>query len=137
MDKPRPPRYGRPYWRAQRAALARDGFVCQLCGGPIDKTLPANHPMGATVDHIQPISRGGAPKTLPTSEHHIGHVTAAEASGYDDGSSHDPKHADGDDPPPPPQKGGRPTERQRVPANRGTRISPRNGGTTEIERNMQ
>lgn len=31
----------------------RDNWVCQLCGEPVDVTLPANHPLSATLDHIE------------------------------------------------------------------------------------
>ncbi len=34
--------------------------MCALCGHPIDKSLPANHPMSWTADHIDPLSDGGA-----------------------------------------------------------------------------
>ena len=37
----------------------RDGFVCALCSGPVDLTLNRRSRMGATVDHVVPISRGG------------------------------------------------------------------------------
>jgi hypothetical protein len=39
---------------------ARDGWVCWLCEGAIDPTLPANLAGGATVDHVVPRSRGGS-----------------------------------------------------------------------------
>lgn len=34
----------------------RDGFICQLCSQPVDMGLPKNHPLGATLDHIECIS---------------------------------------------------------------------------------
>lgn len=37
----------------------RDGFICYLCNGQVDMTVPRLSPNGATVDHIVPISRGG------------------------------------------------------------------------------
>lgn len=35
------------------------GFVCHLCGGPIDPELPGTHPLGWTLHHTHPISHGG------------------------------------------------------------------------------
>lgn len=59
--------------RARRARLAgvpsepyttgliaeRDGFVCSLCGQPVDVSLKFPDPMSASVDHVLPISKGG------------------------------------------------------------------------------
>lgn len=38
----------------------RDGWICQLCGGPIDPSLVVPDPMSPTLDHVTPIARGGA-----------------------------------------------------------------------------
>jgi len=38
----------------------RDGWICQLCGAPVDRDLPWPHPRSVTLDHVQPISRGGS-----------------------------------------------------------------------------
>jgi 5-methylcytosine-specific restriction endonuclease McrA len=38
----------------------RDGWVCHLCSEIIDALLPRNHILGATIDHLIPISLGGA-----------------------------------------------------------------------------
>ncbi|MCK8826395.1 HNH endonuclease [Natroniella acetigena] len=38
----------------------RDGWVCQLCGKPVDKELKYPHLMSATIDHVTPISKGGS-----------------------------------------------------------------------------
>lgn len=35
------------------AIYERDGWVCQLCMAPVDKALPTQHRMGATLDHIE------------------------------------------------------------------------------------
>lgn len=35
------------------------GAVCYLCSEPIDLTVPRTSAMGATVDHIMPLSKGG------------------------------------------------------------------------------
>lgn len=64
----------RAYWQAKRAERAgakvielftfdeiyeRDNWVCQLCGGKIDRTAPAGWKIGKSVDHWVPLSRGG------------------------------------------------------------------------------
>lgn len=35
--------------------------VCHLCGKPVDKSLPAGHPMAPEVDELIPVSKGGSP----------------------------------------------------------------------------
>ncbi|MFV0315861.1 MAG: HNH endonuclease [Microthrixaceae bacterium] len=35
--------------------------ACHLCGQPVDKTLPPNHPGAPEVDEIIPVSKGGSP----------------------------------------------------------------------------
>lgn len=37
----------------------RDGWICYLCGEPVDKTLTGRDPMAPSIDHIIPLSRGG------------------------------------------------------------------------------
>lgn len=45
---------GRPYQRMV-AALKRDGLhICWICGWDIDMSLPYNHRMAWTLDHVQP-----------------------------------------------------------------------------------
>ena len=39
--------------------FARDGYICQLCGGKIDQALEYPHPESRSIDHILPIARGG------------------------------------------------------------------------------
>lgn len=38
----------------------RDAWTCQLCSKPVDKALMHPHPFSRSLDHIVPISRGGA-----------------------------------------------------------------------------
>lgn len=38
----------------------RDEWVCKLCLDPVDATLPRSSKWGATIDHVLPISKGGA-----------------------------------------------------------------------------
>lgn len=37
----------------------RDGWICQLCGKPTDRTATFPHPAYPTIDHAIPISKGG------------------------------------------------------------------------------
>ncbi|HSS09404.1 MAG TPA: HNH endonuclease [Acidimicrobiales bacterium] len=37
----------------------RDGYVCQLCGEPIDMLVRSPNPRSPTIDHIIPLRRGG------------------------------------------------------------------------------
>ncbi len=56
-------RTGRPWLRIRRQILAQ-GRPCWLCGQDIDPSLPRQHPWSFTVDHIQPLSRGGSARDL-------------------------------------------------------------------------
>lgn len=38
----------------------RDGWLCQICGRPINRAVPAPHPMSASIDHVIPLDLGGA-----------------------------------------------------------------------------
>lgn len=38
----------------------RDGWVCQLCHAPVDQILMHPDPMSKSLDHVVPLSRGGA-----------------------------------------------------------------------------
>jgi 5-methylcytosine-specific restriction endonuclease McrA len=37
----------------------RDGWKCHLCRKRVQRTLPGSVPMGPTIDHLVPLSRGG------------------------------------------------------------------------------
>ncbi|MSS84495.1 HNH endonuclease [Actinomycetaceae bacterium WB03_NA08] len=37
----------------------RDGWICQLCGGPVDPELKRPDVMSASLDHVVPLSLGG------------------------------------------------------------------------------
>ena len=37
----------------------RDKWVCQLCGGKVNKKTKHPHPQSATLDHVIPLSKGG------------------------------------------------------------------------------
>jgi 5-methylcytosine-specific restriction endonuclease McrA len=56
------PRYANGHRRRQlRARLKAEGNPCHICGGAIDYTLPAGHPLSFEVDEVVPIARGGDP----------------------------------------------------------------------------
>ena len=52
-------RGGRPY-RRLAARLKAEARVCWICGLPIDPDLKAPHPMSFSLDHVHPVSMGGA-----------------------------------------------------------------------------
>jgi len=47
----------------------RDGWGCQLCGQPVDRSVAWPHPLFPSLDHIVPLSKGG--------RHEIGNVQLA------------------------------------------------------------
>ncbi|WP_084780426.1 HNH endonuclease [Planobispora rosea] len=54
-------RTGRPYRRLRAQLIASPaGRVCWICGHAIDLTLPPRHPLSWSLDHADPLSRGGA-----------------------------------------------------------------------------
>lgn len=58
----RDPRTANGHRRRQlRKWLASQGGSCALCGGAIDYSLPAGHPLAFEVDEIVPVSKGGDP----------------------------------------------------------------------------
>lgn len=46
-----------PY--SDREVFERDGWTCHVCAKSIDPGVPRTEPLGATVDHLKPISLGG------------------------------------------------------------------------------
>lgn len=48
-------------WGILRAQIYREETHCWICGQPVDQTLPTNHPMARSVDHIHPLGMGGHP----------------------------------------------------------------------------
>jgi hypothetical protein len=63
----------RRYWQARSKAdkavegqvnpfdiFNRDGWICQICRKPVDRTLVFPHPMCAVTDHILPVSKHGS-----------------------------------------------------------------------------
>lgn len=49
-------------WKqVRKRVIASKDPVCAICGNPIDMTAPAKSPLACEVDHIIPVSRGGAP----------------------------------------------------------------------------
>lgn len=52
-------RQERKHGASVRMMVKRHGAVCRICGGPIDVTLRAPHPMTPSIDHIRPRAHGG------------------------------------------------------------------------------
>lgn len=62
-------RFARERAARKRAALVelfdeseifdRDGWLCQLCGEPVDPSEGPRHPKSKSLDHIIPLSKGG------------------------------------------------------------------------------
>jgi hypothetical protein len=50
----------------------RDSWICQLCNEPVDKTLKYPNLMSASLDHILPVSLGGAHTTVNVQLAHLG-----------------------------------------------------------------
>lgn len=66
-------RYGVPFESVNRTAVfERDGWVCQLCHRPIDKGLSWPHVESVSLDHIVPLSRGGAHVDANVQTTHLG-----------------------------------------------------------------
>lgn len=47
-------------WNRLRARVLREETHCWRCGEPVDVSLSGMVPAGPTVDHIVPLSQGGA-----------------------------------------------------------------------------
>lgn len=43
-----------------RDVYERDGWTCGICATPVDKSLVWPHPLSVSLDHVLPVSRGGA-----------------------------------------------------------------------------
>lgn len=53
-------RHGGEYQPVDRVAVFdRDGWICGLCGEPVDKWLEWPDAMSVSLDHVVPLSRGG------------------------------------------------------------------------------
>jgi 5-methylcytosine-specific restriction endonuclease McrA len=50
----------RVWQKLRKRVIASRDPICALCGNPIDMEAPPYTPMSCEVDHIIPISRGGA-----------------------------------------------------------------------------
>lgn len=52
-------RTGKAYQQLREWVIANHN-ACHLCGQPVNKNLSGLHPLGPTLDHLQPLSRGGS-----------------------------------------------------------------------------
>lgn len=48
---------------SRKAIFIRDGWICQLCGLPVDPKLRYPDYMSASLDHIMPLAKGGTHET--------------------------------------------------------------------------
>lgn len=66
-------RYGVPFETFSREAVfVRDDWTCQLCRRPVDKGLSWPHAESVSLDHILPLSRGGAHVESNVQTAHLG-----------------------------------------------------------------
>jgi DNA-directed RNA polymerase subunit RPC12/RpoP len=56
---------------ADREIFDRDGWICGLCGEPVDRGTASPNGMTASLDHIIPLNRGGTHTRLNTRCAHI------------------------------------------------------------------
>jgi 5-methylcytosine-specific restriction endonuclease McrA len=50
----------------------RDGWTCQICGDPVDPDLRKPDPESRSLDHVVPVSRGGADTLANVRLTHLG-----------------------------------------------------------------
>lgn len=65
----------------------RDGFSCGLCGAPVDMSLRFPDSGSPSVDHVTPLSRGGADAPSNVQLAHLGCNSSKGARIHDDGPS--------------------------------------------------
>jgi 5-methylcytosine-specific restriction endonuclease McrA len=46
-------------WITHEEIALRDNHICHICGDQVDMSLPRTSKLGATLDHVIPISKGG------------------------------------------------------------------------------
>lgn len=61
---------GEPFTNSE--IFERDGWVCGLCDEPIDRDLRHPEPGSASLDHVLPLSRGGAHSRENVQAAHLG-----------------------------------------------------------------
>ena len=59
----------------------RDGWKCHLCGGKIQRDRKSPHPKSPSIDHLQPISRGGADAPINVAAAHLRCNTRRQVGG--------------------------------------------------------
>ena len=63
---------------AREDVYERDGWVCQLCGKPVDRGLEWPDPFSASLDHVVPVSAGGEHSLLNCQ---LAHLRCNQAKG--------------------------------------------------------
>jgi len=51
--------------------FARDGWICGICGRKINKRLKHPNPLSKSIDHIVPVSKGGADSPMNVQAAHL------------------------------------------------------------------
>lgn len=69
--------------KARAVVLARDGWVCQLCGKPIPKGLHKDHPQAAQVHHTQGRAKTGDNPTYMVAAHRACNLEVGDPSRMD------------------------------------------------------
>jgi predicted nucleic acid-binding Zn ribbon protein len=52
--------------------FARDGWTCQLCHEPVDRSIRWPHPMSVSIDHVTPLAAGGVHASYNVQCAHLG-----------------------------------------------------------------
>lgn len=63
----------------------RDGWICGLCGAPVDRDRAYPDPVSASLDHIVPLSFGGPHTRDNTQLAHLG-CNLAKSNSFDGGA---------------------------------------------------
>ena len=69
-------------FRKNKAALLKTTEVCALCGEKIDKKLRFPHPLSPSIDHIQPVAKGGHPSSIDNLQ--VAHLICNQLKGTKD-----------------------------------------------------
>ena len=66
---------------ADRQIFERDGWRCHLCGTKVSRSAKRTDPLGATIDHLVPLSLGGSdePANVATAHYRCNQEKRAKA----------------------------------------------------------